>query len=68
MLSLIINKKYMTRVRTVILNHLNDAKYDTNEEVMFRRLGFIQLLVFRYTNTDAEISDEQIDELWNLVH
>lgn len=58
----------MTRVRTVILNHLNDAKYDTNEEVMFRRLGFIQLLVFRYTNTDAEISDEQIDELWNLVH
>ena len=55
----------MTKVKMVIASHLYDAKLDTDQNLLLRRLSFIQWLLFKYPNTNDQISDEELNEIWS---
>jgi len=61
----------MTKVRIVIRCHLNDAKFEMecfghelNAQYTSKRLKFIEQLIFKYPDTNTEISDEELAEIW----
>jgi hypothetical protein len=58
----------MTRVRMVIASHINDAKYDTSDNLKNRRLNFILALLYKYPDTSVSISDEELEEMWYWIH
>jgi hypothetical protein len=59
----------MTKIRIVIVSHLNDAEYDLeNNPYMFeRRMKFIKFLLDKYPNTDTEVDDDEIETMWYHV-
>jgi hypothetical protein len=61
----------MIKVKLVIMSHLKDANYEMecfghelNAQYTSKRLKFIEQLVFKYPDTNTEISDEELAEIW----
>jgi hypothetical protein len=59
----------MTKVRTVIMSHLNDIKYEisapsaVDRETILLRVKLIERLVFDCPDTTVYISDEQLEKI-----
>ena len=58
----------MTSVKSTIISHLNDLENDTqikNFPSIVKKLAFIQRLVVNYTSANVELSEDELEEIWN---
>lgn len=57
-----------SKISMVIMSHLSDMRYETGmvgmEGRVKVRINFIKLLIMEYPNTDTELSEDELNEIW----
>ena len=55
------------KVRTAIQSHLYDARIEVSSIVRNAHILLAQELIHHYPNTNVEIEEEKLDEMWFKV-